>query len=250
MSGDMLLNNLYRLIGAALVGASVSFAGGDWVSLFNGSDLDGWTPKVTGYELGENPGAIFRVEDGVLRVSYDAFETFEKQFGHLFFDQPYSHYRFRMEYRFVGEQSPGGPGWAYRNSGIMIHGQTAESMGLDQEFPTSIEVQLLGADPGGTRSTGNLCTPGTKFILDGEVIDAHCVNSTSESYPGDQWVQVEILVLGSEEIVHTINGQEVMRYQQPQLDNGVLLESGSISLQAESHGCEFRNIEIMPLNKP
>ena len=220
-----------------------------WDVLFNGKDLSGWTPKVKGYKLGENPGNIFRVQDGVIKVSYDKFDKFTDQFGHLFFEQPFSSYIFRMEYRFVGKQTPGGPGWAYKNSGIMIHGQTPESMKVDQDFPTSIEVQLLGADEGQVRQTGNLCSPDTKYEKDGKVVTDHCVSSTSESYTGEQWVQVEIHVDGSKEIVHLINGREVMRYQKPQLDNGTLLDSGSISLQAESHGCEFRNIEIKPIDR-
>ena len=219
-----------------------------WDTLFNGKDLSGWIPKITGYKLGENPGDIFRVQDGVIKVSYDKFDKFTGQFGHLFFEQPFSKYIFRMEYRFVGQQAPGGPGWAYRNSGIMIHGQTAESMKIDQDFPTSIEVQLLGADEGKIRQTGNLCSPGTKYRKDGQIVTAHCANSSSDSYAGDQWVQVEVHVDGSNQIVHMINGREVFRYQQPQLDDGTLLESGTISLQAESHGCEFRNIEIKPID--
>ncbi len=220
-----------------------------YVSLFNGKNLDGWTPKVKGFELGENPGDIFRVEDSVIKVRYDKFDNFGDRFGHLFCNKPFSKYIFRMEYRFVGQQAPGGPGWAYRNSGIMAHGQAPETMGKDQDFPNSIEVQLLGADEGKVRTTANLCTPGTQFVQDGAVIKTHCVNSKSQSYAGDQWVQIEILVDGSKEIAHFINGDEVMRYQQPQLDNGQLIEGGSISLQAESHSCEFRNIEIKDLSQ-
>ncbi|MEX0321040.1 MAG: DUF1080 domain-containing protein [Puniceicoccaceae bacterium] len=219
-----------------------------WTSMFNGKNLNGWTPKVQGFEAGENPGDIFRVENGVLKVSYDQFDEFGKRFGHLFYKSPYSYYKFRMEYRFVGEQAKGGPNWAYRNSGVMIHGQTVESMKKTQDFPTSIEVQLLGADEGKVRTTGNLCTPGTIFWKDGVVNKKHCIESNSDSYAGDQWVQIEIHAYGDKEIVHFINGQEVLRYQDPQLDDGTPLGAGTLSLQAESHGCEFRNIEIKKLD--
>ncbi|MBI3118397.1 MAG: DUF1080 domain-containing protein, partial [Candidatus Hydrogenedentes bacterium] len=117
-----------------------------WVSLFNGKDLDGWTPKIKGYPLGENFGNTFRVEDGVLKVVYDAYEKFDGKFGHLFYKEPYSNYRLRVEYRFVGEQVPGGTSWAWRNSGAMLHCQDPKSMGQDQDFPVSIEVQFLGGD--------------------------------------------------------------------------------------------------------
>ena len=96
---------------------------------------DGWTPKITGYPLGENFANTFRVEDGVLKVAYDQYDEFDGKFGHLFYKTPFSHYRLRVEYRFVGEQCPAGPGWAFRNSGVMIHGQSPETMGRTRTSP-------------------------------------------------------------------------------------------------------------------
>lgn len=221
--------------------------GKEWTSLFNGKNLDGWTVKVHGYELGENPGNIFRVEDGHLKTSYDRFASFDNLFGHIFYRDSFSHYKFRMEYRFYGEQSEGGPGWALRNSGIMAHGQTPETMGKNQKFPTSIEIQILGGDPPAKRTTGNLCTPDTHVVYKGQLHEQHCTSSSSKTYPWNEWVRIEVHVKGSEEFIHFINGNEVLRYTLPQKEDGTLLDSGTISLQAESHGCEFRNIEIMPL---
>ncbi|MBX3177055.1 MAG: DUF1080 domain-containing protein [Candidatus Hydrogenedentes bacterium] len=232
-----------------------------WVSLFNGKDLDGWTPKIRYHELGENWKDTFRVEDGVMKVAYDGYDGFNETFGHIFYKHPYSHYRFRMEYRFTGEQVPGGPGWAFRNSGIMVHGQDPATMDIDQDFPVSIEVQLLGGDGEKERTTANLCTPGTNVVLNGELFTPHCVNSRSETYHGDQWVQVEVEVHGNDFIQHKINGEVVFEYETPQLDptdeyaqklikdGDLMLSGGTISLQSESHPIEFRNIEILELKK-
>lgn len=221
-----------------------------WISLFDGATLDGWTPKIAGYPLGENPGRIFRVEDGVLKATHRDFGAFRGAFGHLFYQTPFSTYRLRLEYRAVGgreHQAAGAPAWAYRNNGIMIHGQTAASMALDQQFPVSLEVQLLGADDTQPdRTTANLCTPGTQAYRDGELLGPKCLPSASASYAGDQWVRVEVQV-SSSEIIHFVNGHEVLRYQQPELDDGTPLTSGTLSLQAESHDFEFRDIEIHPL---
>ena len=140
--------------------APVGPSGPAWISLFNGRDLTGWTPKITGEALGADARETFRVEDGMLVVSYDGYETFGGAFGHLFCNVPYTDYDLRLEYRFTGTQCPGGPGWAYRNSGVMIHGQPPRTMRVDQQFPVSIEVQLLGGDGSTPRATGNLCTPG------------------------------------------------------------------------------------------
>jgi len=219
-------------------------AGGEWIQLFNGKNLDGWKVKFKGHELGENYLDTFRVEDGVLKVCYDKYEKFNSSFGHLFYDKPFSNYVIRVEYRFVGDQVAGGPGWAFRNNGIMIHGQTPESMGKNQSFPDSVEIQLLGGKEKGERTTGNLCTPGTQVVIDGKLVKRHVTNSNSKTYRGDQWVVIEAEVRGSEVIRHKLDGKTVLEYTKPQLDNGTLLEGGTISIQAESAPAEFRRIEV------
>lgn len=233
-----------------------------WISLFNGQNLDGWQPKITGFAFGENYNDTFRVEDGVLKVVYDKYEQFDGRFGHLFYKQPFSQYRLRLEYRFVGEQAPEGPGWALRNSGIMLHCQKPETMAVGQNFPVCLEAQLLGGDGEHDRSTGNLCTPGTHVVMDGKLVTTHCISSKSETYHGDQWVSAEVEVHGGKLIRHIINGQTVIEYTDPQLDDKdgdaqKLIEAGAdkmitegyISLQAESHPVEFRNIELLPLEE-
>jgi hypothetical protein len=232
----------------------------DWIQLFNGKDLDGWTPKIRGYELGENFGNTFRVQDGLLKVSYDAYDDgFRNRFGHLFYKDRFSHYLLRLEYRFVGNQVPGGPGWALRNSGVMLHCQDPASMDRDQNFPVSIEMQMLGGDGTHPRPNANVCTPGTHIEMNGQLVTAHCRNSSSATYHGDQWVTVEVEVRGDEVIRHRIDGQVVLEYQKPQLDPGdqearklivngqVRLTEGYLSLQSESHPLEFRKVELKVL---
>jgi hypothetical protein len=230
-----------------------------WISLFNGKDLTGWTPKIKGYPLGENFGDTFRVEKGVLKVSYDQYQQFDRKFGHIFYKDKFSHYRLRVEYRFVGEQCRGGEGWATRNSGVMLHCQPPESMSKDQDFPVSIEVQFLGGLGRGPRTTANLCTPGTHVVMNGELIKRHCTNSKSKTFDGDQWVTVEVEVRGDKTIKHLVNSEEVLAYEQPQYDDSdantrplikegpKLIHEGHISLQSESHPIEFRKVELMVL---
>ncbi|HAC08349.1 MAG TPA: DUF1080 domain-containing protein [Phycisphaerales bacterium] len=232
-----------------------------WRPLFNGRNLDGWVYKERGSELGVDPSSTVKVEDGVIRMDYADWESFDGRFGHLFHEIPFDRYRVRVVYRFLGDQVKGGPGWAYRNSGIMLHCQDPKSMRTDQDFPVSVEVQLLGGSGSGKRSTANLCTPGTNVEMKQEVVTRHCTNSRSETFHGDQWVTAEVEVLGNESITHYVNGVEVMKYQRPQLDpndpdaqtlmrirNGdVMLDRGWISLQGESHPVEFKSVEIKPL---
>lgn len=220
---------------------------GEWQSLFNGKDLTGWTPKFKGFELGENPKNTFRVEDGILKVSYDQYENWGNLFGHLFYESELSHYKLRVEYRFTGDQVAQGPGWAWRNNGVMIHGQSAASMEKEQDFPNSIEVQLLGGDGKKERPTANVCSPGTQIFFQDKVDKRHCISSSSKTFHGDQWVTLEIEAHGGEKVIHRVNGEVVFEYHYPQLDDGTLLEGGTISLQAESSPTEFRKIELLDL---
>ena len=232
-----------------------------WVSLFNGETLEGWTPKIRGEAWGEDARSTFRVQDGSITVGYDQYEGFADDFGHLFYESPFSYYRLRLEYRFMDEQVEGGPGWAFRNSGIMVHSPPGESMTVDQDFPISIEVQLLGGNGTDERSTANLCTPGTNVVMDGQLETRHCINSRSATYHGDDWVQAEILVLGDSLITHVVEGEPVLSYHQPQMgggnvnghdpewmQEGALLDGGYISLQSESHPVQFRNVTVLNLS--
>lgn len=232
-----------------------------WVQLFNGKDLAGWTVKIKGYDAGDNFGNTFRVEDGMIKVRYEQYDSLRDRFGHLFYNDEFSHYKLRVEYRIVGEQCPGAPGWAYKNSGIMIHGQTPESMEKDQDFPTSIEVQLLGSDSLVQRTNLNVCTPGTNIVMNNQLILDHCINSSSKNFYGEEWITAEVEVRGNDVISHIVNGDTVLQYNQPQLDerdatyaklialNGgdKMLSKGTVSLQSEGHPIDFRKVEIMPL---
>lgn len=232
----------------------------EWRQLFNGKDLTGWDVKIRNYNLNDNFAATFRISNNNLRVSYDGYDKFDERFGHIFFKQKFSYYVIAAEYRFIGEQAKAGPDWAFRNSGIMIHCQSATSMAKEQDFPISIEVQLLGGRGSGERTTCNLCTPGTHVVLNGQLEKTHCINSKSKTFDGDQWVRAEVRVLGDSLIQHFVNGDMVMSYQKPQVGgevvsgfdpqfkpDGQLLTEGYISLQSESHPIEFRKVEILNL---
>jgi hypothetical protein len=232
----------------------------EWIQLFNGKDLQGWAVKITGYNLDDNFGNTFRVENGVMKVSYDQYDTFAGRFGHIFYRQKFSHYIVAVEYRFVGEQVAGGPDWGFKNSGVMVHCQSPESMQKDQDFPISLEVQLLGGRGSGERPTANLCTPGTNVVLNGGLFTTHCLNSSSKTYHGDEWVRVEAMVLGDSVVRHIVNGETVLTYEMPQIgggavnhfdpkvkEDGKLLTEGYIALQSESHPIEFRKVELLNL---
>jgi len=247
----------------------------NWISLFNGKDLSGWTIKITDQEIGYNYKETFVVEDSMIRIKYDNYNEFNNAFGHMYYNSPFAYYKLSFDYRFVGEQLKGGASWNVRNSGIMLHSQSAESNEFGQHFPVSVELQLLGGLNKGERTTANVCTPGTAAEMDGEVNYKHCISSTSKTFHGDQWVHVEAIVNGGDFMIFIVEGETVLSFQHPQIGGGfisdkrpkpdwpqfgvvrdaemwkskagTILTSGYIALQAESHPIDFKNIKLLDL---
>ena len=241
----------------------------NWLSLFNGKDLDGWDIKFSGHEINDNYKNTFQVEDGMIRVVYDEYEKFDDKYGHMYYEKPFSYYKIRFDYRFLGQQTPGGESWNVRNSGIMLHSQSAKSNDLHQDFPVSIEIQLLGGLGKGPRTTGNLCTPGTQVVFNDKLDFTHCISSNSKTYDGDGWIHVEAIILGDQSITHIVEKDTVLVYEKPQITtsyldddwdrygvtskdywkkiSGKLLSEGYIAIQAESHAIDFKNIELLNL---
>lgn len=250
------------LFSSSSLAAQTGAGSGKWVSLFNGNDINDWIPKINHHETGENYGNTFRVEDGIIKVRYDKYDRFNEQFGHLYYKKPFSYYHLKFEYRIVGEWRKDAPEYTLKNSGVMFHSQDPKTMPREQNWPISIEFQLLaGLGDGVARPTGNMCSPGTDVVFHGKIDDRHCIPSTSKTYEGDQWVTGEIIVLGDSLITHIINGDTVLQYSKPQIGGGVvanydpaikkdgkLLSEGFIALQSEGQPVDFRNIQILELD--
>ena len=269
--------NLFSLICIACFSCSPTSTANreEWIDLINSKDLSNWTIKFANQDLNFNYLNTFRVEDSMIRISYDQYDTFNNSYAHMYYNKPYSYYKLRFDYRFLGEQVKDGENWNIRNSGIMLHSQSAESNDYGQYFPVSIEIQLLGGLCDGERTTGNVCTPGTAVVIDGKVDYRHCISSNSKTYNGDDWVSAEVIVLGGESITHLIENDTVLKYQSPQVGGGFtnprmgdkdwisrgvieskdcwmsregeILSKGFISLQAESHPIDFKNIQLLDL---
>jgi hypothetical protein len=231
--------------------------------LFNGKDIKDWFVKIYHHEVGQNFGNTFRVVDGVIQIRYDQYGNFNDQFGHLYYKTPFSYYHLKFEYRFVGKLQKGAPDYTLLNSGVMFHSQDPRTMLKEQDWPISVEMQLLGGlGDGRSRPTGNMCSPGTDVIYQGKISADHCINSSSKTYDGDQWVRGELIVMGDSIIKHIINGDTVLQYSKPQIGGGVangfdpkykqdgkLLSSGFIALQSEGQPVDFKNIRIKQLRK-
>lgn len=234
---------------------------GRWVSLFNGKNLDGWVVKIAGEDFNNNYRNTFRVEGGLLKVSYQQYDRFDNRFGSLFYTRPFSHYWIRAEYRFVGSLAPGAPRWAYRNSGIQLHSQAAQTMRKDQQFPVSVEFDIVGGRFLGSRPTGDVCQNGTHVLIEGAPVKGLCSKVGDMTIRGDDWVTILAEVDGSKSVRQIVNGSLVVHYTDLTLDETNQdarqmmaagahkeLAAGYISIQSNGAPIEFRRIEVLPID--
>jgi len=228
-----------------------------WVSLFNGRNLEGWQMKIAGYPLGENFGNTFRVKDGILSIRYNAYDSFKNRFGAIYFSKKFTNYRLKVEYRFVGETTTGAPSWGFRDGGIQYHCQSPASIGLNQSFPVCLEYNLHGGNGKDERPVGEICCSGMFATINGKKNSSYCTPATvKRTFHGDQWVTAEIEVR-DQAIKHFVNGEEILQFSDPRYDTAHAISktfilagddkvrAGYISLQSNSHPMDFRKIEIM-----
>lgn len=135
-------------------------------------------------------------------------------------------------------------------------------MPVGQDWPISVELQFLAEEEEGQpRPTGNVCSPGTAIVYEGQLDERHCIESSAGTYPRGVWVSAELLVLGDSVVRHVIEGEQVLEYTHPQIGGGVvsghdpaqkqdgrLLADGFIALQAEGQEIDFRNVRLLNLN--
>jgi hypothetical protein len=231
----------------------------EWQVLFNGKDLSGWIPKIQHHEVGDNYANTFRVKDGAIVVDYEGYGPFEDRYGHLFYEKSFSSFHLKWEYRFTDQWLKDAASYTYRNSGVMFHSQGPETILKEQDWPISVEYQMLAEEKEGvSRPTGNMCSPGTDVVFEGKIDERHCINSTAPTFKWDEWVKAELIVFGDSIVHHLVNGDTVLTYSFPQIGGGVAtrfdpaikvdgtpLKSGYIGLQSEGQGVIFKEIKII-----
>ncbi|WP_028376186.1 DUF1080 domain-containing protein [Leeuwenhoekiella sp. MAR_2009_132] len=233
----------------------------EWEILFNGKNLDGWEAKFFHHDLGDNYANTFRVIDSAIVVSYEDYDTFDNRYGHLFYKQPYESFHLKFKYKFTDEWMQDAPSYTYRNSGVMFHSQDPKTILKEQDWPISVEYQMLAeAEPGKPRPTGNMCSPGTDVFYKGQKSNDHCISSSSKTYTWDTWIEADLIVYKDSLVIHKVNGEQVLEYTKTQTGgevangfdpqykvDGKPLTSGYIGLQAEGQGVIFKDIKLKKL---
>lgn len=208
----------------------------DWIRLFDGRNLDGW--------LGD--GGMVDVDDDLLRftASTDGYSGANRGDRWLVQEGDWSFYRLRIEYRFPEtDLDPADwPDGQVRRAAVWVHSTTG-----DNKSPVGMEVELLGGDGENDRPTGNVCTPGTQIDMAGRPVTRECVSSASLTHHGDEWVILEVTVLGAERIEHAIDSVRVLSYERPRLDDGTLLAGGGLAIRSGGWPFDIRRIDLLPL---
>ena len=193
------------------------------VLLFNGRNLDGWTPVIG--RPGVRPEEIWSVAEGGVLVCKGR----GKPSGYLrTVREDFENYTLTLQWRFP-EGTPGG------NSGVLLHAGESNVLGV---WPRSMEAQLNHGHAGDIWVIGTTCR-----IENAEqrVIGRRHLNLTDNSErPIGQWNDYKI-VCREDEITIWVNGDLVNHVTQ------CSVRKGAICLQAEGADIEFRNIRLVPL---
>jgi hypothetical protein len=248
------------------------------VKLFDGKSLRGWYVLLPGKKRQEDPEKYFQVRDGVVHVYADQVGGTAVTNGVLATDAEYSHYHFRMEYKW-GEKRFKPRAQGKRDAGLLYHVKPPDIV-----WPRSVECQIQEGDTGdcftvrGTRVTtsvemAEIETPsGPKMMqrfkpeTEGGVVKevgdggiARVVKSKTQERDG--WNMVEVIVRGSESVEHIVNGHTVFRAknlrelsspasakspskEEVEQQKWVPLATGRIALQCEFAEVFYRGMEI------
>lgn len=270
--------------GGTAGGSAGTGGGGDdgFVSLFNGTDLDGWTKGPTG-------GTLFAVDstagEPAIHVYPDATAqkdgSSQQQASLRTNETSYSSYVLHVEYKWGVRRFSDRAGKA-RDNGICFH--ITPPLPTNAEWPTSVEFQLGSQDWPGDWVSGNIFmlvnktrAQWTYAMMDGQ--QAWSATGTKktigapESYykalsvppnlnkgggesvttAATEWNTVELTVHGSKSAEYKVNGTVVNGLTDMEVDAGngfVPLDHGAIALQAEFAEVYFRNIKIKVLPAP
>jgi len=260
--------------GATATGGAGGASAGGWVNIMPVSDAlkdaNGvqWYPYVKGYTPGMDPLKTFRYDasTGYLVVTYADYPngSFDNHLGLIYYDKKVTNYKVRFEYHFKDPQAKNPVSWGKNNSGIFVFCTDPHMITGNPDFPTGIEIQLLGYQSAGGDVNGQICLNSTVGMYPAKVGSMNvsgpggCLKSMQSASDfktqnaAATWVTVEVDVTatGTTSLYqYTADGMKpaspIQTFAAPVKTGGQTVTSGWFSLQSESQPCEFRKIELM-----
>ncbi len=221
------------ILGCCLLASCSTTPNAEFISLFNGTDLTGWTPAT------ENPDS-FSVENGTLIVKGGR--------SHLFYTGNVNEGSFKnFELKLQAKPFPGA------NSGVYIHTQYQ-----DTGWPNNGYECQVNSTHKDSKKTGSLYAVVNILVLKpGEKEPKVGVNIKHDAAPSTdgEWFDYHITVIG-DKITIRVNGETLVDYIEPEGGSGHpkftgrKLSEGTFALQAHDPKSEvhYRNIRVKVLN--
>ena len=254
-----------RLLASGLLLAlcSPATAEGEWQSLFNGRDLEGWSTTIKGLEPGTDPDQLVQVRDGAIHMYADSDPETKVPFGVITHGETFSRFRLALEYRWL-EKKFAPRKEAIRDAGLLYHASKT-----DKVWPSSVEYQIQEGD------SGDII-----FIDESGISWAHPEPDKAPKGQGDAgllpenggiprigvnqtyfgrfpehdhltgWNRAEVIVHADESAEHILNGHVRSRLSNVRHLGGGALKEGKICLQLEGAEIQYRDIRIKELDKP
>jgi hypothetical protein len=167
------------MVGLTVVAEAPREAG--WVSLFNGTDLNGW--KKNGDEK-------WIVEKGTILC-----ESTANKYGYLTTDKTFRDFILRLKFK----------GEAAGNSGVFVHSRI---IGIDTEHGPDIEGMQVEIDPNTGKHTGGLYESGGRGWV------AMPTAEGERALKSGDWNDLEVSLQGAHIITH-LNGVKIVDYMDP-----------------------------------
>ena len=202
------------LLSVALLAAVSCTGKPESISLFNGTDLEGWDFVIEDESVPVNE--VFYVSDGVINIA-------GQPFGYMYTLKEYSNYTLSVEWRWPAEPT---------NSGIFLNIEKHSA-----PLPTCVEHQLKAGDAGQFLALSGSHIEGVEWV-EGVIGRKERIAESSEFAPGE-WNKAEI----------TVKDGHITTYVNGVLQNEAtdLAKSGPIALQSEGGPVQFRNVILTPM---
>jgi hypothetical protein len=196
----------------------------DWIKLFNGKDLSGWTVFLDPKKEAD-ASKVFKVHDGILVCE-------GIPFGYLITDKEYENYILKVQWRW-GEKVHG----RGRNSGVFVH-----VVGPNKIWPKAVEAQLMADHAGDFWLVDKFKLKADAKRQDPRIATHYYRMKDHVEKPVGEWNQYEITCKG-DSIRLVINGELVNEGTEAELSKGKIL------LQSEGSEIHFKDVMLKPLAK-